>query len=462
MNKASTVKKNIFISILAQLISLLTSFILGFIVPKCIDEYQYAYWQIFVLYIGYASIFNFGILDGLMLRYSQYNYKELNKEKVRSQFQSMLVINIALCIIACLVSNLIASNIYKWLVMLLSVGMLCRNVFTYTSYTFQMTNRIKYYATIVIAQRAMYAMTVVVFLLLKVNDFRWYCVADILGDVAGCIICSSKNKGLYWGARLKLKENFLELKENISSGILLLISNLSSGLLTGSAKMVTQWCWDELTFGKVSFAFSLFSVFFSFVIAISVVLFPTLKRLPVEKLPQIYKKIRDGISPLLFAALFLYFPGCIVLGTWLPQYKVSLVYLGLLLPLVIYTSKISLLTNNYLKVYRKEKMMLVINLFSVGVTFLLCLFSAYILNDLDLLLCSVVLVCVCRSIVSELIVARIIKISLIRDYAMEFILTVVFVIAARYLPLITGTVVYLLSLLIYLISKYITVHAPNN
>ena len=462
MNNANAVKKNIFVSILAQFISLLTSFILGFIVPKCIDEYQYAYWQIFVLYIGYSSIFNFGILDGLMLRYSQYNYKELDKEKIRSQFQNMLFVNIALCIVVCCVSNLILSSVYRWLVILLAVGVLCRNVFSYTSYTFQMTNRIKYYATIVIAQRAIYAIAVMFLLLLKVNDFRWFCVADILGDVAGCLICSTKNKGLYWGTRLKLKENVFELKQNISSGILLLISNLSSGLLTGGAKMVTQWRWDELTFGKVSFAFSLFSVFFSFVIAISVVLFPTLKRLPVDKLPQLYKKIRNGISPILFAVLFLYFPGCIVLGIWLPQYKVSLVYLGLLLPLVIYTSKISLLTNNYLKVYRKEKMMLVINLLSVGVTFVLCLFCAYILNNLDLLLCSVVLVCVCRSVVSEMIVARIIKISLIKDFTMEFILTVVFVVSARYLTLITGAAVYLLSLLIYLTFTYITAHKPTS
>lgn len=459
MNKANTVKKNILISILAQLISMLTSFILGFIVPKCIDEYQYAYWQIFVLYIGYASIFNFGILDGLMLRYSQYNYEDLNKEKVRSQFQSMLVVNLALCIIACSISNLIESDIYKWLVILLSVGMLFRNIFTYTSYTFQMTNRIKYYATIVIAQRASYAAVVVMFLLLKINDFRWYCLADILGDVAGCLICSRKNKGLYCGSRLKSRENFLELKDNISSGILLLISNLSSGLLTGGAKMVTQWRWDELTFGKVSFAFSLFSVFFSFVIAISVVLFPTLKRLSAEELPHIYKKIRDGVSPILFAALFFYFPGCFVLGMWLPQYKISLVYLGLLLPLVIYTSKISLLTNNYLKVYRKEKIMLVINLVSVGATFALCLFCAYILNNLDLLLCSVVLVCVCRSVVSELIVARIIKISLIRDFVMEIILTVVFIVAARYLTWTAGAIVYLLLLLICLFSKYVVSYA---
>lgn len=447
-------KKNIIISMLSQTISLVTSFILGFIVPKYIDEYQYAYWQIFVLYIGYASIFNFGILDGLMLRYSQYDYEELDKKKIRSQFQSMLIINVVLCIIACVVSIFLASKIYQWLIILLAFGILCRNIFNYNSYMFQMTNRIKFYATIVIAQRAIYAMVVILFLLLGINDFRWYCVADILGDIAGCIICRRKNKGLYLGQRLELTENLLELKENISSGALLLISNLSNGLLTASAKMVTQWRWDELTFGKVSFAFSLFSAFFSFVLAISVVLFPTLKRLPIEELPKFYKKIRDNVAPVLFAALFLYFPGCIILKFWLPQYEMSLVYLGVLLPLVVFISKVSLLTNNYLKVYRKEKTMLLINLCSVGVTFLACLFCAYVLNNLDMVLYSVVVICAVHSMVSESVVARIVNISLGKDFAMEITLTAIFIISAKCFSLLTGAALYFMTLLVYLLIKY--------
>lgn len=439
---------------LSQTISLVTSFILGFIVPKYIDEYQYAYWQIFVLYIGYASIFNFGILDGLMLRYSQYDYEQIDKKRIRSQYQSMLIINIILCIIVFFVSYFLTSNIYRWLIVLLAMGMLCRNIFNYNSYMFQMTNRIKFYATITIMQRATYAMVVVLFLLLRINDFRWYCVADILGDIAGCIICRSKNRGLYLGQRLGLAENLFELKENISSGLLLLISNLSNGLLTASAKMVTQWRWDELIFGKVSFAFSLFSAFFSFVLAISIVLFPALKRLPVEELPRFYKKIRDSVAPILFAALFLYFPGCVILKFWLPQYEMSLVYLGVLLPLVVFISKVSLLTNNYLKVYRKEKVMLIINLCSVGMTFLMCLFCAYVLNDLDLLLYSVVVMCAIHSMVSESVVTRIVNVSLVRDFTMEIVLTIIFIVSAKCLSLLTGAAVYFVALLLYLFIKY--------
>ena len=37
-----------------------------------------------------------------------------------------------------------------------------------------------------------------------------------------------------------------------------MLANWSAMLIVGGAKMIIQWHWDELVFGKVSFAFSVF------------------------------------------------------------------------------------------------------------------------------------------------------------------------------------------------------------
>ena len=303
MSHISTKKltKNVILSISAQLLSLITSFVLGFIVPKFIDEYQYSYWQSFLLYVGYVNIFQFGILDGFMLRYAQYDYDQLDKPRVRSQFQVLLVTNGLLTFLGVLIASIFIENlIYKWVMIFVCIGIISKNIFAYTSYIFQSTNRINEYALVVIAQRLVYAAFIIVLLVLKVNDFYLYCIADIVGDIAAIIIGAFFNKGLYFGKCLSFKEICVETKNNISSGILLLIANLSSGLLLGSAKMITQWRWGDLVFGKVSFAFSLFGAFLSFAMAIGVVLFPALKRSNVEELPNFYKKIRNTISFLLF------------------------------------------------------------------------------------------------------------------------------------------------------------------
>ena len=62
------VKNGIVFSLFAQLISLAVSFLLNLIVPKFIDEYQYSYWQTYMLYIAYVGILHFGLLDGIVLR----------------------------------------------------------------------------------------------------------------------------------------------------------------------------------------------------------------------------------------------------------------------------------------------------------------------------------------------------------------------------------------------------------
>lgn len=441
--------KNLILSISAQIISLVTSFVLGFIVPKFIDEYQYSYWQTFVLYVSYAGVLHFGLLDGLVLRYSQYDYDELDKARIRSQFQFLLFFTTLCCIGTCFVSSLFTEGVNWQIFVLVSIGIITKNIFGYTSYTYQMTNRIKQYAFLVIAQRLAYAVFVAVLLLLGVQDFYWYCIAELFGDMVGITIGFINNKGLYFGRSLPIKETLKEVWVNVSCGIMLMIANFSSSLLVGGAKMVIQWRWDTLIFGKVSFAFSVSNLFLTFVTAISVVLFPSLKRMKEEELPQLYGKIRGAISPLLLFVIIFYFPGCWILEKWLPAYSASLVYLGILLPLIIFSSKVSLLTNNYLKAYRKEKLMLIINVASVAIGLLAYLFGAYVLNSLEFILYATVFVIMGRSVASEIAVMKIIGKNGWFDFIAEFLMTLIFMLSVQFLSRWWACLVYGCALLVY-------------
>lgn len=205
----------------------------------------------------------------------------------------------------------------------------------------------------------------------------------------------------------------INLSKTIGAGVWLMIASYSANLVVGLGKMIVQWRWDELTFGKVSLSFSLTTFVLHFVTAISVVLFPSIKRLDKDKLPGLYKSIRVGISPLFLLVLIFYFPGSYLLKLWLPKYVASIVYLGILLPIIVYSSKVSLLTNNYLKAYRKEKTLLVINILSVVFGFVVYLILTYVFNNLFVLLFSIVGIIMIRSIVSEIAVMKIIKVKIL-------------------------------------------------
>ncbi|MCI8613319.1 MAG: hypothetical protein HFE48_06450 [Clostridia bacterium] len=457
MAQKITTKKfatNVIISIAVQIISLAVSVILNLVVPKLIDEYQYAYWQVYVLYVGYVGILHFGLLDGLVLRYSKYDYEELDRERLRSQFKILLIFTSVITLAMAAISVFMLGGAYKYIFVFVAVGVVTKNLITYNSYMFQITNRISKYAVLTITQRVVYGLVTVILLALKANDFYWYCIADLIGDAAGIAIGAIFNRGLYFGKSLKLSDAFKELKDNVSSGILLMIANWSAMLLVGGAKMIVQWHWDELLFGKVSFAFSVSNLFLVFITAISVVLFPSLKRIDENKLPEMYKTVRSILSPLLFFMMIFYFAGCWILNMWLPKYSDSLVYLGVLLPIIIYSSKVSLLTNNYLKVYRKEKTMLIVNLISITVGIVVFSLCAFLFDSLFALLSGVVFVIMLNSILSEICVLRVIKVRIVKDFIFEAIMTVGFILAAVLLPLWMGCLVYAGLFVLYGIANY--------
>ena len=448
--EAKQIGKNIVISVVVQVVSLAISILINLIIPKFISEIEYAHWQTYTLYVGYVGVLHFGLLDGIVLRYSQYDYDELDKPRIRSQFKLLLSINAIFMIVLLGISQVLLDFPSKSIFSFVSFGIVTKNIFTYSSYTFQITNRISNYAKQVIAMRIFYGIMIIVFLCARVEEFYWYCIADLASDLFGVAVGYVYNKGLFFGKTISLKESFNEFAINISSGIQLLLANWSSMLLIGSAKMVIQWNWDELTFGKVSFAFSISSLFLTFVNAASVVLFPSLKRMEQDELPQMYINIRNVISPVLFFSLLLYFPGCFFLDLWLPKYHPSLIHLGVLLPIIIYTSKVSLLTNNYLKAYREEKKMLIINVISVAISFVCLAVCAILMKNLTVLLVSTVLVIMMRSIMSEIAVAKLIHIQIIKEFVVEGVMTLVFIICARlFIPSI-GFTVYALFLLVYL------------
>ena len=444
-------KKSVAMSIAAQAISLTVSLVLNLIVPKYIDEYQYAYWQTYLLYISYVGILHFGVLDGIVLRYSQFDFEELNKPLIRSQFVALLIVDSLITTATVGIAAIMTNGITQAIVILVAFGIITRNIFTYTSYTFQITNRINKYAILVIGQRLFYGIGILSLLACGVSNFAMFCIVDLGADLFGILLGSHFNKGLYFGSLPKFKEIVTETKINFSAGILLLIANWASNLLIGSAKMVVQWRWDALVFGKVSFAFSVSNLFLTFVTAISIALFPSLKRMEQEKLPDVYRKIRSAVSPFLFSVMLLYFPGCLILRVWLPKYADSLRYLGILLPIIVFASKVSLLTNNYLKAYRKENMMLKINILSILVGFIVYLGCAYIINSIDLLLVGIVAVIMMRSILSEIVVTKTISVNYTTEYITEGVMTAIFIGCSSYFKPIIGFFVYAICMTLYLI-----------
>ncbi len=457
MGKALTkqkVARNVVLSVAVQAISIIIGFVLNLIVPKFISEYDYAYWQTFLLYSGYLGVFHFGFLNGFVLRYAQYDYDELNLRSIRSQYLTIMLIDFVISIGLFIAAFVLFTGPNRAVCILLSFTTCIEITFSFLSFSFQTTNRIRQYAMYTVVYRALYCILVLACIGMGLLEFWWFCIVYLLADLVVIVYFGLKySRGFFIGPFLPSDELKQELKETLSAGVWLMISAYAANFLIGSGKMVIQWFWDAYVFGKISLAFSLCSFVLQFVHAVSIILFPSMKRMKQEQLPKMYMQIRECLSPLLLCSLLCFFPGSVILEMWLPKYAQSIGYLGVLMPIIIYTSKTSLLTNNYLKAYRKEKQLLVINVSVVIVSFLLFFLVGSVIKDIYLLLAAVVMMLMIRSIISEIAVMRLIGRTFYFDLVLEFVMTIAFIAATTQLGRWEACLAYVAALMVYCILK---------
>ena len=113
---------------------------------------------------------------------------------------------------------------------------------------------------------------------------------------------------------------------------------------------------------------------------------------------------------------------------------------------------VSLLTDNYLKAYRREKTMLAINLFCIALALASFAVCSFVFDSVFGLLVAVVSMVALRSVLSEIAVGRVIgKTAGIVDLVSEAILSVGFILSARLFSLPLGAGVYAALFTVYLL-----------
>lgn len=148
-----------------------------------------------------------------------------------------------------------------------------------------------------------------------------------------------------------------------------------------------------------------------------------------------------------------YVPGKAVLMMWLPQYEKSFVYMAILLPICIFDGKMQLVNNVYLKMQRKENMILGINLVCVTLAMILSFISAIIFNDPQWVMISVVIVVGIRSVYSEKYLEKLLGVKQSKLIWWEIILVILFVLINLFCSMWIAFIGYTIIFSIYIISN---------
>jgi len=423
-------------------------------VPRLIGVEAYGYWQLYLFYVTYVGFLHFGWNDGIYLRYGGENYEDLDKKLFFSQYYLMILFQLLICALIIFATFFFADSEDRvFVIRMTAVCMLIVNVRAMLLYILQATNRIKTYSQIMISDRIIYIFLITILILFGIKDYKLLIIADLTGRFISLLFAMYSCKDIVIRKFNSFYFDFQEAIINISVGIKLMFSNIASNLIIGFIKFGIERSWDVATFGKVSLTLSVSNLMMLFINAIGLVMYPILRRTNENRLPIIFTTMRDILMVPLFGALIIYYPLKVGLSLWLPAYAESLNYMALMFPIVIFEGKMSLLINTYLKTLRREKLMLMVNVFSLCLSALLALITTILIENLDLAVISIVFLLTIRCILAEILLSRILVISVYKDIILESIMSVIFISTAWFINSKIIVVLYGVAYVVYLVLK---------
>lgn len=158
-----------------------------------------------------------------------------------------------------------------------------------------------------------------------------------------------------------------EFWSSIGSGIQLMIANLSGMLVLGIGRLVIEYFGSLDDYAYYSFAISVASMVLISVSALSIVIYPTLKRQPHENYLGYFNKTNRAVLALSFLMLTAYFPALAFIDSVATSYKPANEFLNAMFVITVVQGKMQLVNNTYYKVLRLENRMLLANLSSMVV-----------------------------------------------------------------------------------------------
>lgn len=446
--------RNSFYTISSNLLSLIISVIVTLIVPKVVGVYQYGYWQLYVFFTAYVGVFPLGWIDGIYLRYGGERYENLNKVMMHSQFFVYCFSQIIIAFTIIMVSGFLNLGADKAIVIkLCAVCLIFYNIRAFILILLQATNRISKYSTVTIEDRLIYVLLLVCLLLLGFRSFVILVIADLIAKFITTLHAIYICKDITLVNNSRFTFSLAETRESIRVGIKLLVANFAGLLIIGVIRYAIQKYWNVVTFGKISLTLSISSLVVTFVSAISLVLFPALRRIDKSNLNRIYSLFRDAIILVLGASLFVYFPLKWLLPIWLPQYQSGLIFMAVLFPVCFFEGKFELLTNTFMKTLRMEKTLLNINLGTLLLSVVFAFANAMTIHNLNIMVFTIVIVLGFRSTLGEYILSKELQVQFKSDAVLELFIAVGFIIAAWFFSVLVSFLMFICIFLVAVLVK---------
>lgn len=451
IDRHKVILKNTSFVLFSQIISLVLSTFMSFFIPKFLGVEEFGYWQLFLFYCSYTGFFHFGLNDGIYLRYGGKNYTKINKSLLLTQFKIIFFIEILLAIIIIFLSLVYYENERKEIIIYVAIFMIVSNLNSYICAILQSCNNLKLYAIISVIDKFSFIIFILFVVFIGNQNYEIYIKLYIISKIISLVYAIVKSDELFKAKKIYLKKSLNEFYKNISVGILLLVSNISSMLILGIGRYFIDKTWGISNFGKLSLALSLTSFFLIFICQLSLVIFPILKQTSKDSLQKLFY-FGNNLLNITFNGAYIFYPLIyLIIQLWIPNYKESIEYFIILLPLCLFDGKMQIIYNPYMKALRKEKYLLIINVTCLLISLILSLIGVKLNSKYFIIMGMSISICI-RSIIVEIFLLRNLKLTNNFNTAKNVLIALCFWMLMKYNTPTTGFYIFITIYLIYLFS----------
>lgn len=340
-------KKGIVQILVANIINLIFGIGTGFLLPKYLSVESYSQIKTYQLYITYVAILHFGYNDGMYLKYGGKSICEIGHRSIEKDLSTLRIFQFVMMLFGiCL-----ALFLRDIPLLMAAIAVLPQNIIAYFKNLYQAVGQFKRYSKIMnFTTGITFAINMVLIAIVKTDNYILYLVGYVALSATLWIILEHN---LHHNGDIKLcvtSFSFTALKENISGGILLLLGNFSSQLLTSLDRWFVKFLIGSLAFAQYAFAVSMENFLNVAVTPISVTLYNYFCKNNNDEQVLKIRELIIAFATIIVAAAF---PVKFILETFLQKYLVSTIVIFLLFAAQVFYI---IIKSIYVNLYKARKM----------------------------------------------------------------------------------------------------------
>lgn len=404
------VLRNVRHALAGNLVSFSVSLFVTIVLPKFIGVEQFGFWQLYLLYAGFAHIVLLGWNEGILLRYGGMQLDGLVERRLRAQILAQTAYLGLLGSAGLFVATFVFTDLqieYRHMIHFLCLTVLISNLRLMLLKSMHATALMRQAARAEALDRILFGVLIVVFLAFGTTRFEWIVIASLLGHGLSFIIMLFNLRTVVRGEILAPSISAgSEIVANIAGGSRLMLAEITVLATSGLARVMVERGWGIRAFANAALALSLVNVVLMFVNSIGLAVFPYLRRITQGELIAVYRVTSEWIG---FATLFLLgllIPIDIAAALWLPEFTTVTPIMSTLFPVVVYEGRIALHLSGTVKTLRLERDLLFVSIAALMIAAGVAAMGTLIIHDIGLVVLGIPLASALRFYALDEMVSR--------------------------------------------------------